>query len=183
MVHAPFAGQEAADEAAAQPGHGALVGGDIERDAPGHSPRSIQAATGSPHGTTIPNPPPGPRPPTRSSTASPHISNELAPAGQIVIAAAFALVHSVNGLRLHQAAVYLERHTQFGDILRPLKGSAGVFLDSAQPVAHGVRVANEYLSRAAHRRIVVLPHPKRFEKHLPVLVGKIAKTVQRGADR
>ena len=44
-------------------------------------------------------------------------------------------------------------------------------------------MANKYLSRAAHRRIVVLPHPKRFEKHLPILVGKVAKTVQRSAGR
>ena len=75
--------------------------------------------------------------------------------------------------------MYLERQTQFGDILRLREGSAGVFLDPTQAVAHGVRVANEYLSRAAHRCIVVLPHPKRFKKHLPLLVGKIAKTVQR----
>ena len=47
--------------------------------------------------------------------------------------------------RLHQTAVYFERQTQFGDIPRPLKGSAGVFLESAQAVAHGVRMA----SRAA----------------------------------
>ena len=77
----------------------------------------------------------------------------------------------------------LESQTQLGDIPRPLKGSAGVFLDSTQPVAHGVRVAIKYLGRAAHRRIVVLPHPKRFEKHLPVLVGKIGKTLQHSADR
>ena len=57
--------------------------------------------------------------------------------------AAFPLVHSVNGFRLHQSAVYLERQTQFGDIPWPLKGSAGVFLDSAQPLAHGVRVASK----------------------------------------
>ena len=91
--------------------------------------------------------------------------------------------HSLNGLRLHQTAMYLERQTQFGDIPRPREGSAGVFLDSAQAVADGVRVANKYLRSTAHRRIVVLPHPKRFEKHLPLLVGKITKTVQRSADR
>jgi hypothetical protein len=75
--------------------------------------------------------------------------------------------------------VDFESQTQFGDIPWPLKGSAGVFLDSAQPVADGVRVAIKYRSRRAHRCIVVLPHPKRFKKHLPLLVGKIAKTVQR----
>jgi hypothetical protein len=91
----------------------------------------------------------------------------------------FLLVRSLNGLRLHQTTVDFERQIQFGDILRPREGSAGVFLDPTQAVAHGVRVANEYLSRAAHRCIVVLPHPKRFKKHLPLLVGKIAKTVQR----
>jgi hypothetical protein len=42
MVRAWFAGQEAADEAATS-SDTALVGGDIERDALGHSPRSIQA--------------------------------------------------------------------------------------------------------------------------------------------
>jgi hypothetical protein len=93
------------------------------------------------------------------------------------------LVHSVNGFRRHQTTVNLESQAQFGDIPWPREGSAGVFLDPAQPVADGVRVANEYLSRTAHRRIVVLPHPKRFEKHIPVLVGKLAKTVQRSADR
>ena len=58
-----------------------------------------------------------------------------------------------------------------------------MFLDSAQSVADRIRVANKHLSCAAHRRIVVLPHPKRFEKRLPVLVGKVAKTVQRSAGR
>src|SRR6185312_13820079 len=64
------------------------------------------------------------------------------------------IIHSVNGFRLHQTVMYLERETQFGDIPWPRKGSAGVFLDSAQAVADGVRVANEYRSRTAHRRIV-----------------------------
>src|SRR4029077_2752550 len=93
------------------------------------------------------------------------------------------LVHSVNGFRLHETAMYLESQTHFGDIPGPRKGSAGVFLDSAQAVADGVRVTNENLSRTAHRRIVVQPHPKRFKKYLPVRVGKIAKTVQHSADR
>ena len=79
--------------------------------------------------------------------------------------------------------MYLERQTQFGDIPWPREGSAGTYLDPAQPVADGVRVANKHRSRTTHRRIVVLPHPKRFKQHLPVLVGKIAKTVQRSADR
>ena len=60
------------------------------------------------------------------------------------------IIHSVNGFRLHQTAVYLERQTQFGDIPRPRKGSAGVFLDPAQPVADGVRVADKHLGRAVH---------------------------------
>ena len=42
---------------------------------------------------------------------------------------------------LHQAATYLERQTQFGDIPWPGEGSAGAFLDSTQPVADRVRVA------------------------------------------
>jgi hypothetical protein len=48
--------------------------------------------------------------------------------------------------------MYLERQTQLGDIPRPREGSAGVFLDPAQPVADGVRVANKHRSRTAHRR-------------------------------
>jgi hypothetical protein len=51
-----------------------------------------------------------------------------------------------------------------------------MFLDPTQSVADRVRVANKHLSRTAHRRIIVLPHPKRLEKHLPVLVGKVAVT-------
>ena len=93
------------------------------------------------------------------------------------------VIHSLDGFRLHQPAMYLESQTQFGDIPWPRQGSAGVFLDSAQPVADGVRMADKHLSRTAHRRIVVLLHPKRFEKHLPVLVGNIAETVQCSADR
>ena len=58
-----------------------------------------------------------------------------------------------------------------------------MFLDSAQSVADRIRMANKHLSCAAHRRIIVLPHPKRFEKRLPVRLGKNAKTVHRGADR
>src|SRR6476469_3778081 len=79
--------------------------------------------------------------------------------------------------------MYLERQTQFGDILRPREGSAGTFLDSTQAVADGVRVAAKHLSRTAHRRIIVLPHPKCFEKHLAVRVGKVNESVQRGAGR
>ena len=128
-----------------------------------------------------------PKPFTWTKTAdeifnSPHIFNELAPAGQIVIVAAFRS-STASMCRLHQAAMYLERQTQFGDIPWPREGSAGTYLDPAQPVADGVRVANKHRSRTTHRRIVVLPHPKRFKQHLPVLVGKIAKTVQRSADR
>ena len=93
------------------------------------------------------------------------------------------LLHSVNGFRLHQTAMYLESQTQFGDILRPREGSAGTFLDPTQPVADRVRVASKHLSRTAHRRIIVLPHPKRFEQHLALLVGKAAKAIQRSADR
>ena len=70
MVHARFAGQEAADEAATS-SDTALVGDDIERDALGHSPRSIQALEKDIRdwiSAWNPNPSPGPRPPTRSST-------------------------------------------------------------------------------------------------------------------
>ena len=91
--------------------------------------------------------------------------------------------HCLNGFRLHQTAMYLERQTQFGDIPWPREGSAGVFLDSAQAVTHGVRVAMKDLSRTAHRCIVVLPDPKRFEQQLPVVVGKVGKTSQCSADR
>jgi hypothetical protein len=47
-------------------------------------------------------------------------------------------------------AMYLECQTQFGDVPWPREGSAGVFLDSAQAVADGVRVADKHLSRTAH---------------------------------
>ena len=43
--------------------------------------------------------------------------------------------------------MYFESQTQFGDIPWPRKGSAGVFLDSAQSVADRIRVANKDLSR------------------------------------
>src|SRR5277367_7193243 len=98
------------------------------------------------------------------------------------LASVFLLVRSVNGFRLHETAVYFECQTQFDKIPWPQKGSAGTFLDPTQPVADRVRVTKKYLSRAAHRRITVLPHPKRVEKHLPLLVGKVVKTVQRSAD-
>jgi hypothetical protein len=75
----------------------------------------------------------------------------------------FPLVHSVKVFRLHETAVYFESQTQFGDIPWPREGSAGTLLDSTQPVPDRVRVAKKYLSHTAHRRIVVLPHPKRFE--------------------
>jgi male sterility protein len=42
-----------------------------------------------------------------------------------------ALVHSVNGFRPDETAVYFESQTQFGDIPWPRDGSAGVFLYSA----------------------------------------------------
>src|ERR1700750_1341770 len=95
----------------------------------------------------------------------------------------FPLIDSVNGFRLHQTALYFESQTQFGDIPGPREGSAAGFLDWAQAVAPGVRVAVKDLSRTAHRRIVVLPHPKRFEQQLPVVVGKVAKTSQRSTGR
>jgi hypothetical protein len=47
----------------------------------------------------------------------------------------------------------------------------------------GWQMSTSAAPRTAHRRIVVLPRPKRFEQYLPVLVGKLAKTVQRSADR
>src|ERR1700747_1910619 len=94
-----------------------------------------------------------------------------------------SMIHSLNGFRLHQTAMYLESQTQFGDILRPREGSAGTFLDSTQPVADRVRVASKRLSRTPHRRIRVPPCPKRFEQQIPLLVGKVAEAVQRSADR
>ena len=50
-------------------------------------------------------------------------------------------------------------------------------------MADGVRVANKYLSCAAHGRSVVLPHPKRFEQNLALVVGEDVKAVQRVSDR
>src|ERR1700684_22394 len=47
---------------------------------------------------------------------------------------------------LHEPSMYFERQTQLGDIPWPGEGSAGMFLDSAQPMADRVRVTNKYLS-------------------------------------
>ena len=63
------------------------------------------------------------------------------------------------------------------------RGIGRYVLDSTQAIADGVRAAIKYFSRTAHGSIIVLPHPKPFEKHLPLLVGKVVKTVQRSADR
>ena len=71
--------------------------------------------------------------------------------------------------------MYFESQTRFGDIPRPREGSAVTFLDSTQAIADGVRAAIKYFSRTAHGSITVLPHPKPFEKHLPLLVGKVFK--------
>src|SRR6478672_1262314 len=79
--------------------------------------------------------------------------------------------------------MYFESQTRFGDIPRPREGSAVTLLDSRQAIADGVRTAIKYFSRTAHGSITVLPHSKPFEKHLPLLVGKLIKTVQRSADR
>jgi hypothetical protein len=38
--------------------------------------------------------------------------------------------------------------------------------------------ADKYFGRTVHRHIVVQPHPRRFKKHLPILIGEVAKTVQ-----
>ena len=48
--------------------------------------------------------------------------------------------------------MYLERQKQFGEILRPRKGSAGMFLNPAQAMAHSVGMANKHFGGAAHRR-------------------------------
>src|SRR5271169_5987597 len=90
---------------------------------------------------------------------------------------------SAVGFWLHESAMYLEGQTEFRDILWARQRPAGVFLDSMQPVPDRVRVANKHAGRTAHRGISVLPDPKRFEKRLPVLVGKVGKAVQRRADR
>src|SRR5271163_472401 len=50
-------------------------------------------------------------------------------------------------------------------------------------MAHGIGVAIQTVSDGAHRGIAVLPHPERFEEYLALLVGKVAETVQSGADR
>ena len=72
------------------------------------------------------------------------------------IVAAFRLIHSVNEFGLHQTAVYFECQTQFCDIPWPRERSAGTVLDSMQPVADCVGVADECLGRAPHGCIVVL---------------------------
>ena len=66
--------------------------------------------------------------------------------------------------------MHLERQTEFGDITWPRKGPAGVLLDAAESVSHGVGMNNKLLRRDAHGGVGVLPHPKRVEEDLTVLV-------------
>ena len=68
----------------------------------------------------------------------------------------------------------LEGQTEFRDIPWTRQRPAGVFRDSAQSMPHRVGVATKS-PRPRHRPVIVLPRPKRFEKHLPVLVGKVTK--------
>ena len=77
--------------------------------------------------------------------------------------------------------MYLERQTEFGDITWPRKGPAGVLLDAAESVSHGVGMNDKLLRRDVHGD-VVLPYPKRVDEDLAVLVSQIAETVQRIAD-
>lgn len=50
-------------------------------------------------------------------------------------------------------------------------------------MTHGVGMAIQPVSHRAHRGIAFLPHPKRFEQELALLVGKIAETVQISTDQ
>ena len=79
--------------------------------------------------------------------------------------------------------MYLESQTQFGDIPWPRQRSAGVFLNPAQSMAHRVGMADKHFGGATHRCVVVLPRVERFEQHLALVVGKIAKPAQRTPDR
>jgi hypothetical protein len=56
-----------------------------------------------------------------------------------------------------------------------------VFLDSPQPMPHGIGMTKKDFCCAAHRCIVVLPDPERFEENLALLVGQLTKARQYGA--
>ena len=77
----------------------------------------------------------------------------------------------------------LERQTQFCDIPWARERSSGPFLDPAQPVTHGVGMTTQSFSGDANRAVSFLPHPKRFEQDLALLVGKVAKRGQSSAGR
>src|ERR1700722_13302590 len=79
--------------------------------------------------------------------------------------------------------MYLESQTQFGDIPWPREEPAGTVLNPTQPVADRVDVTEKSLSDEVQRSSVFLPYPKRFEKHLPLLVVKVAEAVQCSPDR
>src|SRR3984957_10617274 len=79
--------------------------------------------------------------------------------------------------------MYLESQTQFGDIPWPREEPAGTFLNPTQPVADRVDVTEKSLSDEVQRSSVFLPYLKRYEKHLPLLVGKVAEAVQCSPDR
>src|SRR4051812_36111382 len=85
--------------------------------------------------------------------------------------------------RSDEPALHLKRQTQFRDIPWARKGSAGPFLDSAQPVTHGVGMTTKAFSGHAHRGVGLLPCPKGFEEGFALLVGKVGERVQRSADR
>ena len=71
--------------------------------------------------------------------------------------------------------MHLERQTEFGDITWAQKGPAGVLLDPVESVSHGVGMNDKPLCRDVHGGVVVLPHPKRVEEDLAVLVSQIAE--------
>jgi hypothetical protein len=78
---------------------------------------------------------------------------------------------------IHESPVYFERQTQFCNIPWPRERSAGTRLDSTQPVADRVEVANKYLGRAAHGRIVVL-----LTARAPSRCGQLCRAGRQRAD-
>src|ERR1700751_1175279 len=63
-----------------------------------------------------------------------------------------------------QALLNLEGQAQFGNILRPRKGSAGQLLDTPKAVPHGVGMAKDLLSGVVSGPPSVEPRLERVEQ-------------------
>jgi hypothetical protein len=73
--------------------------------------------------------------------------------------------------------VHFEGQTQFGYVPRPRQRPTRPLFDTPQPVAYRIRVADKRFGGRAHRRIAVLPDPKRFKQKVPFLVAEIVEMV------